>query len=109
MATEKMKKNDNIYCCDLCDFSTCKKTNYDLHLQTKKHTSNSLATLSNTKKEKPNFQCNKCNKIYNDRTGLWRHKKTCLAPERQEVCDFIKERREELQKFNSDIILSNFF
>jgi hypothetical protein len=81
MATEKMKKNDNIYCCELCDFNTCKKTNYDLHLQTKKHISNSLATLSNTKKEKSNFQCNKCNKMYNDRTGLWRHKKQCNADE----------------------------
>jgi len=81
MATEKMKKNDNIYCCDLCDFSTCKKTNYDLHLHTKKHISNNLATLSNTKKEKSNFQCNKCNKMYNDRTGLWRHKKLCNVDE----------------------------
>jgi hypothetical protein len=87
MATEKMKKNDNIYCCDLCDFNTCKKTNYDLHLQTKKHNSNSLATLSNTKNEKPNFQCNKCNKIYNDRTGLWRHKKQCNADENKVLTD----------------------
>ena len=87
MATEKMKKNDNIYCCELCDFNTCKKTNYDLHLQTKKHVSNSLATLSNTKKEKPNFQCNKCNKIYNDRTGLWRHKKQCNADENNVLTD----------------------
>jgi hypothetical protein len=78
MATEKMKKNDNNYCCDLCDFITCKKTNYNLHIQTKKHISNSLATSSNTKNDKSNFKCNKCNKIYNDRTGLWRHKKGCV-------------------------------
>ena len=87
MATEKMKKNDNIYCCDLCDFSTCKKTNFDLHLQTKKHVSNSLATPSNIKNDKSKFQCNKCNKIYNDRTGLWRHKKLCNTDENNVLTD----------------------
>jgi hypothetical protein len=87
MATEKMTKNEKIYCCNFCDFSTSKKTNYDLHLQTKKHISNSLATSSNIKNDKSKFQCNKCNKIYNDRTGLWRHKKLCNADEDNVLSD----------------------
>jgi len=94
MATEKMKKNDNNYCCDLCDFSTCKKTNYSLHIQTKKHISNSLATSSNTKNDKSNFQCDKCNKIYNDRTGLWRHKKCCVNDKTHEEENISKSKSE---------------
>jgi hypothetical protein len=50
MATEKMTKNEKIYCCNFCDFS-------------------------------------KCNKIYNDRTGLWRHKKLCNADEDNVLSD----------------------
>ena len=26
------------------------------------------------------YMCTKCKKIYKDRTGLWRHKKTCMPP-----------------------------
>ena len=74
MSTEKMTKNEFKYCCNLCHFNTCKKTNYDLHLQTHKHIRNSLSTQKN---EKVNFVCNICNKIYNDRSGLWRHNKVC--------------------------------
>ena len=73
MATEKMKKNDNIYCCDLCDFSTCKKTNYGIHLQTQKHKNQ---YFSIEKPQKTHYQCI-CGKNYKDSSGLWRHKKNC--------------------------------
>ena len=76
MATEKMKKNENVYVCEYCDFITCKKTNYDLHIQTQKHIRNTLATNGNTKNEKM-LKCDNCGKTYKDRTGLWRHSKKC--------------------------------
>jgi len=78
MSTQKMKKNEINYYCIFCDFNTCKKTNYILHLQTTKHISNSSATSSNIKNDKHIFKCNTCDKVYNDRTGLWRHKKLCI-------------------------------
>ena len=78
MATEKMKKDDSIYNCYLCDFNTSKKTNFENHLQTQKHIRVSQATLSNTDATKKMTKCNNCNKIYCDRTGLWRHKKICI-------------------------------
>ena len=87
MATEKMKKNDIKYLCNFCDFVTCKKTNHEKHLQTQKHIRNTLATCSNTKTANENLRCNNCNKIYHDRTGLWRHKKKCLHSEEN---NFIK-------------------
>ena len=75
MSTEKTKKNENIYCCDFCDYFTYKKTDYNRHILTDKHKRNSLSTnvndLSTVKNE---FTCEICNKIYKERTGLWRHK-----------------------------------
>ena len=72
-----MKKNDNNYTCCLCDFTTCKKTNFETHLHTKKHIRVSQATLSNNDATTKMTKCEICNKVYRDRTGLWRHKKNC--------------------------------
>ena len=77
MATKNKQKQSADFYCDLCDFVTFKKNNYDIHIQTKKHIRNTLATSSNTEEAKKCFTCNNCNKTYNDRTGLWRHKKNC--------------------------------
>jgi hypothetical protein len=84
MATEKMTKNDLFYSCEFCDFKTSKKTNYDLHLLTQKHIRNSSATFSNNLATEKMIKCDKCNKIYNDRTGLWRHKKKCNTEQKIE-------------------------
>ena len=68
-------KNSKKYCCELCDFNTCKKIDYDRHIQTQKHKNNVLTTdfTHNDKK----YVCDCCEKKYNDRAGLWRHKKKC--------------------------------
>ena len=81
MATEKTQKNSMKYVCKICDFVSCNKNDYNRHLSTLKHSRNKTATFSNTeilKKESNVFLCENCNKEYNDRTGLWRHKKTCF-------------------------------
>ncbi len=78
MATNFTIKNDKKYCCEICDYNTCKLTDFNRHLTTIKHLSNISATASNEKNEKITFTCENCNKFYKDRTGLWRHKKTCL-------------------------------
>ena len=76
MTTEKTKKNENIFCCKICYFNTCKKTDFTRHLATQKHKNNVLTTDDNGKNEKK-FICENCEKEYNDRAGLWRHKKKC--------------------------------
>jgi hypothetical protein len=78
-ATEKTTKNEKKYICEKCTFITCKKTDYSRHILTAKH---KIATDSNnlaTKNEKIHklFVCEKCNKDYYDRSGLWRHQKKC--------------------------------
>ena len=77
MATIQTSKNINIFVCDNCHFTCSKKGDYNRHLLTLKHV---LATNSNThyiKNINMLHICDTCNKEYNDRTGLWRHKKKC--------------------------------
>ena len=77
MATEKNAKNAKKYFCEKCDFTTCNKNNFNKHLETIKHKSNISATCNNTLATQKQLICENCGKTYNDRTGLWRHKKKC--------------------------------
>jgi len=77
MATEITKKNECKYFCKKCDFNTSKITDYNRHVETKKHIGNTTATSGNKNNEKILYNCKNCNKTYNDRTGLWKHKKKC--------------------------------
>ena len=76
LATKKEEKEDNIFHCKSCDFKCCNKYNWNRHLTTRKHI---RATTSNIKEEKElsDYLCDKCNKTYESRNGLWRHKKIC--------------------------------
>ena len=62
--------------CKNCDYSTCKKSNYNNHLRSAKHTK---SMISNDFKPflSSQFICHKCSKEYKDNSGLWRHKKKC--------------------------------
>ena len=62
MTTQKTKKNDLNYCCEICDYNTCKKTDYLRHLHTQKHINNDLTTQK-TKKIKEYIDFN--NILYN--------------------------------------------
>ena len=76
MATNNTSKNTTIFNCKDCDFICSKKGDYNRHILTRKH---KLATSSNNNYiEKTSYICDNCNKEYQDRTGLWRHKKSCL-------------------------------
>ena len=81
-AKHKSATNGNIikqtsstnYWCEICNYATVRKNNYKLHLLTAKH---KIATDGN---ETSNTNtCDICNKIYKDRTGLWRHKQKCIT------------------------------
>jgi len=105
MTTKKMKKNDKKFCCENCHFNTCKKTNYNIHLQTQKHKNNISTTDDNGKNEKKNV-CNTCEKNFNDRAGLWRHKKKCLNMISSENTNMNFIFQKENLENNKDVILS---
>jgi len=69
-------KKPLIFSCDVCDFSSSNKKDYNRHSQTKKHIFNVSQCFSIEKTQKNPYKCN-CGKIYKDPSGLWRHKKKC--------------------------------
>ena len=93
MATKKTKKNENEisdgYYCEICYYNTFKKTDFNRHLLTAKHTKNEMATKCNIKNEK-NEKTNlvdhicSCGKQYKHRSSLFKHKKLCKLIEQEE-------------------------
>ena len=81
MSTEIKLKEARKYICNFCDFTTCKRTNYDTHLLTSKHKKradfNILSTKTSQKQPGFNLSCKKCDKVFKERTGLWKHMKKC--------------------------------
>ena len=78
---EIMPKLCSKFSCDICDYNTCKKSSYENHIMSKKHKNNILTTDDNENKPKicsKKYSCENCEKGFNDRAGLWRHKKKCL-------------------------------
>ena len=76
------KVADNL-CCEHCDYSTSKQSNFDKHLLTAKHqkmafgeNGDSLGDAKSSKLSK--YQCDKCYKQYKSHNGLWLHKKKCF-------------------------------
>ena len=86
--------------CEICDFKCCKKSNYISHITTRKH---KIATESTNKNAEnaENYVCD-CGKKYNDRSGLWRHKKKCKEEEKKEE---EIEKVEEEPTSNMDLIM----
>jgi len=67
--------------CKFCEYRTCKKSSYTSHSNSKKHKNNALTTLDNDFEAKlcqKKYSCENCDKDFNDRAGLWRHKKKCV-------------------------------
>jgi hypothetical protein len=75
MATNITSNTSFLFSCENCNFRCSKKGDYTRHLHTRKHrlSTNSTEITSITS----NHVCNICNKEYQDRSGLWRHMKTC--------------------------------
>ena len=97
LSTKNPEKSHFKFCCHNCDYKTSSKKDYDKHISTDKHKINKNQHISPeipikipVTISKPYF-C-ECGKIYKDRSGLWRHSKTCLELEKS------KEKNKEKEK-----------
>lgn len=93
-------ENNKSYRCEYCDYNTCKLNNLNKHFLTLKHIrkqtmvtaatnlklfnddynniQNVPATFFVTDKYiNKNFKCEKCERTYKNRSGLWKHQKKC--------------------------------
>ena len=77
MATEKVQKVPTKFSCETCDYFTSRCSQYERHLNTSKHIKMSNFN-QNKLKSSSEYICSKCDKVYKDRSGLWKHNKTCL-------------------------------
>jgi hypothetical protein len=101
---EKLAKNSTNFNCEICNYTTSKKFNLSLHFETKKHKNNLLTkknneTLAKTSKK---FICLNCDKGFNDRAGLWRHKKKCNIEQQSYSEDELENSKNEVSHEISD-------
>ena len=78
--------------CNFCDYKTNKKCNYDTHLISLRHSQKaSQETLGNQIQPKISqiqLFCEKCNKQFYNRSGLWKHKnKSCCSDDNNMTTD----------------------
>jgi len=78
---KKLQKVANQFYCEICDYSTSRRSSYDKHLSTDKHKMLILANNANEKVAKvaknPTEHSCICGKTYTHLSSLCKHKKTC--------------------------------
>lgn len=67
---DNLQKVSENYVCEKCNFTSCKKYDYNRHCLTVKHRNAKESTFDK-------LTCKNCNKTYNSRNGLWLHLKNC--------------------------------
>ena len=100
-------KIPKIYFCEICDFKTCNRKDYDRHLSTVKHTR--LTNPNDKNPKNPFFSC-LCGKAYKHSSSLCNHKKKCNLKAKDNILDNDNDNtinnKEETTKFNDkDLIM----
>jgi hypothetical protein len=99
------------YFCKICNYNTDRKCNYDTHINSRKHVTNSAngnnGNQNQQKISESNYCCQNCEKKFVNRSGLWKHKKSCfkeniLENKKEEPID--KELFMMVLKQNSELI-----
>ena len=99
MLTNFTSKNITFFYCENCDFKCCKKGDFNRHILTAKHQNLTKSNI-NLHQKTSNHICEKCNKVYKSRVGLWGHKKKCIEKEK------IHETAEEVDLNDKNLILT---
>ena len=111
----EIKKNNQNYFCEKCNYLTCKKNHFDRHLLTSKHkkgqNGNEIADEKGQKYKKGHydFSC-KCGKQFKTNSGLWKHQKQCNYIKKENIVEEniveenIVENRENKDELKSLII-----
>jgi len=96
-------KKAQTFHCDTCDYNTSCKSKYDRHVLTGKHVFLTNETKKGTDdgSTKPHgYPCEKCKKIFNSRTTLWRHNNACLL----DAANATNDSKEEMKQMTSMIM-----
>jgi hypothetical protein len=74
MFTEKSPKSQQDFYCEKCDYKSCKKSDYDKHILTRKHLNVDQCLPKSRKK----YICS-CEKEYSCKQSLYTHKQKCTS------------------------------
>ena len=100
---KKVAKVAQIFSCELCNYTTSKKYNYEKHLSTLKHKKQQNPTKSYKKVAKvAKIFCCECGKHYAHRTTLYNHKKTCESVTNNDMQIIVKKLK-ELKEENKEL------
>jgi hypothetical protein len=66
------------FMCEKCNYNTDRKSNFDNHLHSSKHTMELTGTIFKQGLSNNENICDNCNKIYKTSSGLWKHKQKCI-------------------------------
>jgi DNA-binding ferritin-like protein len=99
------------YHCVICNYNTDRKCNYDTHLISKRHVTNSANGNHGNQIQQQfselNYSCQNCKKKFTNRSGLWKHKKICVT---ESITEYKKDEPTDKQLFmmllqqNSELI-----
>ena len=87
------------YRCNICDYNTSRKYNLEIHLNSIKHKNRLLTTKNNESLVEISkiYKCQNCSKEFNDRAGLWRHKKKCVEKETEMESNELSEQNDSIE------------
>ena len=77
MYNKKVPKNEQIFCCEKCNFNTVRKSQFERHILTLKHKNQEKYNKNTTNYNKKSSYICECGKEYNHRASLYNHKKKC--------------------------------
>ena len=103
METGKDNKNETLqFKCACCNYNTSIKSNFNKHLMTRKHKilSNDTKSIVTSNVDLDvcvinEFKCDKCERSYKNRSGLWKHKKICDGNDKEIIIDLLKKMDEK--------------
>jgi hypothetical protein len=75
-ATQKVAPK---FTCKNCDYSTCKKSSWIKHIDTRNHKEQQMLQNAIQKVALKDFSCNNCGNVYKHSSSLYRHKKNCKS------------------------------
>ena len=81
MLTKSCEKVAPFFCCKICDYNTSRKSSFDKHITTAKHSKLTSVNIKSCKENGKSYCCKNCNKDFKSRVGLWKHNKICLFTE----------------------------
>jgi hypothetical protein len=97
LGNKNMPQNIDKYYCKYCDYRTSKKSSFNNHCLSTKHIKsikiNALETFGNEIMPKlcsTKYTCEKCNKEFKNRSGLWKHKQKCNSSESIQIQNVIE-------------------